>query len=378
MNIGIISTTGSQYTWAGSDETWRIFATHAVQQGHTLKIIVPSSVASAPQLDELKRMGAKIYARSELNMVTRKLASRSLYSRFSTFLAMSHDVLFISMGGISDCAWFPDLKQALLRLSMPIIYFIQANAEGVVSAEPVRECLRRLYMASTGMIFLSEHNQQLAERQLAWRPTNAQIVMNPIRETIEAPLPWLADAEKPLKLAEVARLDVADKHQDHLLEALSSEEWKERNWTLTLFGSGNDEGHIRRLIEFYGLADKAKIGGFVSSFQEIWKGHHLHVLPSRREGMPLALIESMACGRPAVVTHAGGSSELVDEGINGFICPGMHPQVLRETLERAWAKRDQWESMGQAAAAKIQTVVPTDWANQILAIVKTSVNKSHA
>ena len=378
MNIGIISTIGDQYTWAGSEETWRIFATYAQKQGHNVSLLLPASVALASQVDEIKRLGARVYARNELNTITRKLATKGLYSRFKSFFALSHDVLFISTGGISDCTWIPDLKQALLACRTPVVYFIQANAEGTIAAEPVRQSLRSLYTAAASMIFLSQHNQKLAERQLAWKPKNAQIVMNPLREGVECPLPWNIAEGEPFSLAEVARLEVADKQQDHLLEALSSSEWQERNWTLTFFGSGADEAHIRRLIEFYGLKDKVRIGGYVNSFQEIWKNHHLHVLPSRREGMPLALIESMACGRPALVTRAGGSPELVDDGINGFVCPGMHPEVLRETLERAWMQRDQWEPMGQAAADKVRSVVPKDWANQILNIVKSAASKPNA
>jgi glycosyltransferase involved in cell wall biosynthesis len=107
----------------------------------------------------------------------------------------------------------------------------------------------------------------------------------------------------------------------------------------------------------------------VQNFQEIWQSHHLHVLPSRREGMPLALIESMACGRPALVTRAGGSPELVEDGVSGFVCPGMHPEVLRESLERAWSHREQWQAMGAAAYSKIEKTVDKQWASNMLSRV---------
>jgi L-malate glycosyltransferase len=372
VNIGIISTIGDQYSWAGSEETWRIFATYAQKQGHQLRIMLPTAIATSPQVNEIKSLGATIYIRHELNVLSRRLADYSLHSRFRSFFAMPHDVLFISTGGIADCAWIPDLKQALLQTNIPIVYFIQANAEGIVSAEPIRQSLRDLYKAAAHIIFLSRHNQKLAERQLAWKLHKSQIVMNPIRELIEKPLPWILNSEDPLQFAEVARLEVADKQQDHLLEALSSPQWKTRNWRLTFFGSGPDESHIRRLIDFYELTDKVEVGGYVSDFREIWQNQHIHILPSRREGMPLSLIESMACGRPALVTRAGGSPELIDDHINGFVCPGMHPEILRESLEQAWNMRDRWETMGQAAAAKIQSVVPKDWAYQILSIVENA------
>ena len=78
-------------------------------------------------------------------------------------------------------------------------------------------------------------------------------------------------------------------------------------------------------------------------FKLVLAGEHINILPSRREGMPLSLIESMACGRPAIVTRAGGNAELIDDKINGFVSKGMHPEVLEETLEEAWKQRENWK-----------------------------------
>ena len=44
------------------------------------------------------------------------------------------------------------------------------------------------------------------------------------------------------------------------------------------------------------------------------------VLPSYREGMPRALLEAAAMGRPIITTDAVGCREVVDDGVNGFLC----------------------------------------------------------
>jgi glycosyltransferase involved in cell wall biosynthesis len=98
--------------------------------------------------------------------------------------------------------------------------------------------------------------------------------------------------------------------------------------------------------------------GHVSNIEEIWKENHLLVLPSRYEGLPLALVESMWCGRPAVVTDVGGNAELCADGKTGFIAPAATISSVGETLERAWQQRSAWQNMGKAARAKVEALVP--------------------
>jgi ABC-type multidrug transport system fused ATPase/permease subunit len=163
--------------------------------------------------------------------------------------------------------------------------------------------------------------------------------------------------------------------QDNLLEALATAEWRARPWKLTFYGSGPDERHIGALVKHFNLESKVEMGGFVRDLREIWGYNHLLVLPTAYEGLSLALIESMFCGRPALVTRAGGNAELVRDGMDGFVSPGMDPEIIRETLERAWAARESWQDMGRAAFARVDQVVPKDWAAQMLALVESAAIK---
>ncbi|MFC7338100.1 glycosyltransferase [Haloferula chungangensis] len=373
MNIGIISTIGNLYNWAGSEEMWRGVAIAAIGTGAGVTVSMADRISTSRQVKDLQEKGVRILPRKELNGMTRRLATRAMFSRFSKIFSQKHDVILVSMGGIADCRWIPDLLEEFTRTQIPYVVVVQANAEGLLQEEEGRVLLRRFYARAASVLFVSEHNRELAERQLGLDLAHAVLMPNPLRSEVHEPVSWPDEA--PFRLAEVARLELADKQQDHLLKALSGKAWQDRNWQLTFYGSGPDEGHIRRLIDFYELQDKVKIGGFVSDFRDIWRDNHLHILPSRREGMPLSLIESMACGRPALVTRAGGSAELVEEGISGWICPGMHPEVLAETLEHAWEARDRWQALGLAARDKILTVSEPDWEGRILEILKEASRK---
>jgi glycosyltransferase involved in cell wall biosynthesis len=84
------------------------------------------------------------------------------------------------------------------------------------------------------------------------------------------------------------------------------------------------------------------------------------VLPSRYEGLPLALVEAMLCGRPAIAANAGGIAEILVDNETGFLAAEASPASFDEALERAWARRAEWPSIGAQAAAHARATVPAD------------------
>lgn len=352
MNLGIISTVESTASWAGSEEAWRLVSLDLAGHGHSIHASLARSFSGSLQAQELVKAGVRLHPRAPLTTLPRRLATKGLFSRFGAFASARFDLLLISVGGIADLYWQPDLLRALVRRQSPFAVIVQANSETSITTEHQRSTLRQVYAQARRCIFVSRHNLELAKRQFAFGFPNAELLVNPLRDDVPVPLPW--PDSKTIGFATVARLDLVDKQQDVLLETLASEIWKGRDWQLTFYGAGVDQAHLSRLISFYGLMDRAHIEGFVPDFRQIWRSNHLHILPSRTEGMPLALIESMACGRPAVVTRAGGSPELIVDGVCGFITTGMDSAALDTALSRAWATQPEWPSLGARAHERIR------------------------
>jgi glycosyltransferase involved in cell wall biosynthesis len=61
---------------------------------------------------------------------------------------------------------------------------------------------------------------------------------------------------------------------------------------------------------------------------------HIVCLPSYREGLPKALLEAMACGRPVVTTDAPGCRDCVREGDNGLLVPVRDAARLTDAIGR--------------------------------------------
>jgi len=67
--------------------------------------------------------------------------------------------------------------------------------------------------------------------------------------------------------------------------------------------------------------------------KSVWLKAHIAILPSYREGMPLALLEAAACGKPIVTTDVPGCNHLVEDGVNGFLVPRNDWMKLADSIE---------------------------------------------
>jgi glycosyltransferase involved in cell wall biosynthesis len=229
---------------------------------------------------------------------------------------------------------------------------------------------RDIFQGAARCFFVSEHNLRLTEEQIGVTLTNAEVVRNPYLVLADRPLSWPSREDDSLRLACVARLYVLDKGQDILLRVLAREKWKNRNLHVSFFGKGINAEALADLAARLAVRN-VSFEGQTDDVPGIWKNHHALILPSRAEGLPLALVEAMMCGRPAIVTKVGGNAEVVDDHVTGFLAaPAEDP--LDCALEEAWARKGELSEMGGRAAIRIRELVSPnpaeDFANKLIEI----------
>lgn len=86
--------------------------------------------------------------------------------------------------------------------------------------------------------------------------------------------------------------------------------------------------------------------GFQSDMASVLRPIDIACLPSYREGLPMALLEAMAAGKPLVTTDAPGCRATVRNGRNGFLVPTKDPQALADALEKLILDAGLREQMG--------------------------------
>jgi glycosyltransferase involved in cell wall biosynthesis len=235
---------------------------------------------------------------------------------------------------------------------------VQAATEYQWPDDPRAERLGSVYQNACAAFFVSRHNLELTEKQIAARIPVGEVLWNPITVDYHQSLPW-PDESKGFKLACVGRLQPDAKGQDLLLQVLARDCWRDRPLSVTFFGKGVNRRQIEHLGKMLGVQN-VSFGGFVNDVSEIWRDHHAMVLPSRKEGMPIVLLEASLCGRPSICNRVAGVPEILDDEVTGFLSAAPEVDLFAEAMERAWGKRSEWREMGLAAAQKVRSLMPED------------------
>jgi len=128
---------------------------------------------------------------------------------------------------------------------------------------------------------------------------------------------------------------VRQKGFDVLLKAFSLCSDRHPKWSLDILGDGDERQTLELLKEELRLEKRVRFLGIVKEPSTILRQADLFVLSSRFEGFPLALIEAMACGLPAISTNCPtGPSEIIQNEIDGILVPPGDVSALAGAMER--------------------------------------------
>jgi glycosyltransferase involved in cell wall biosynthesis len=366
--------TMSSAPWGGSEELWATTALEALQAGHEVTASVFGWSNESPKLAELERRGVKVLRRHRDSAVPSHRATSNYLDLFKT----NPDVIVVSQGWIFDVPFSRSQLLELLYVSpTPFVLVCQLNERLPLLADDcLREHARNIFSRAFKVLFVSNQNRIDAERQMARNLPNAALVLNPVNLSDRSSVPW--PESRTARFANVARFEVKHKAQDILIETLSTEEWQQRDWHLTLYGTGPDERYLRSLIEFFHLQERITLAGYQSDVRSIWAKEHVLLMFSRAEGNPLALVEAMLCGRPAVVTDIGGNAEWVTEPETGFVAEAPAIALTRAAMERAWSVRQSWQKMGMRAHQIATKRIGNSNVRTLLEVVVEAAERRHS
>jgi glycosyltransferase involved in cell wall biosynthesis len=110
-----------------------------------------------------------------------------------------------------------------------------------------------------------------------------------------------------------------------------------------------------------GVSDRLVFAEPTPRVEEYFRSADLFALPSSREGLPVALLEAMATGLPAVASRLAGSTDtIVDDGRTGVLVTPGDVDALAEAIEKLLTHRETAEALGNAARRHVASEFSAD------------------
>jgi Glycosyltransferase len=143
-----------------------------------------------------------------------------------------------------------------------------------------------------------------------------------------------------LLLLMVGRLEPQKAHQDLLLALSDVRAGGGEEFLCVLAGDGELRGVLEAEVARLGLQEHVLFAGFRRDVPRLLAACDLFVMSSRWEGLPIALLEAMACAKAVVVTAVGGVPDVVRDDVNGFLVPAAEPAAMATRIRQLMDDRD--------------------------------------
>lgn len=342
---------------------WAKLGLHLLHQGWDVSFACYSFDQNPLLLGELIRRGAKPFYLDQIRfsrvqrckrMAMRRIGRDPVRQRFGAdhwllrlVDEVGPDLVYINLSFIHELANFHDAIPRLRHAGIPVVALSALDTETGTMHDRYRHEMRFALHALDRIAFLSRPGQALVERFLAVRLSNAMIVPGTFGSTGNE-VPWPKD-NGVMKMACMSRLWTPQKGQHRFVSILNESPFRDRSWSYTLYGRGEDKNYLTELVDLYQLGEKIKFGDPSSTVEVVWAREELLVMMSRIEGLPLALVEAALAGRPAIVTDVGGNAEFVQHGVTGWVADGSSDKAFAFALRQAFDAYAEWPAMGQLA-----------------------------
>lgn len=125
-----------------------------------------------------------------------------------------------------------------------------------------------------------------------------------------------------------------NKNQMMLIDAMKILVEKDKKYKLLLPGQDSLNGKLQERVKELGLEKNIIFLGFRKDISKLLQITDLSVATSKREGLPVNIIEAMYAGLPVVCTNTRGQIDLIKNNVNGFVCESGDYKKFAKCIEK--------------------------------------------
>jgi len=170
------------------------------------------------------------------------------------------------------------------------------------------------------------------------------------REAVRSELGMDADA---VLIGTVAALR-PEKQLDTFIRAAAETRTMAPHARFLIAGEGNERPRLEALLEQLHLRDVFRLLGDRNDVADLVNAFDVFVLSSLTESFPNAILEAMALGKPVVSTRVGGTGEVVEEAVSGFLVPVGDAQAMATRIAELAGDSALRAKMGAQARTRVE------------------------
>lgn len=213
--------------------------------------------------------------------------------------------------------------------------FGSRGARAIATGHVARHVLRRALHRPRGLVVVQ--NQRDADRLAAERLAEPAAIRLVRGSGVDlSHFVALPELPEPFTVGYVGRM-LADKGVPTLLDAHARVRARGLDVRLVLAGSPDPENPTSMTeaeLHRRAAAPGVQWHRHVADVRDVWRRCHVAALPSRHEGLPLALLEAAACGRALLATDIAGCREIAEPDVNALVFPPDDAVALADAIER--------------------------------------------
>lgn len=202
------------------------------------------------------------------------------------------------------------------------------------------------------------NERQVKELSLLWKLPREQVRLIPHGINLErfTQMARPPRSSQELRLIYLGRLNDTDKGVLWIPAMLKDLAAKGIPFSCQLAGSGPDLDNLKKEVRKYGLAGKMVLHGqaLPDEVPDLLSQADIFLMPSRFEGVGVALLEAMAAGCVPIATRLQGITDMIiEDGLSGFLCPLGYPRAFAAKLAWLHHNRNLLEEMSAAARRRV-------------------------